>query len=73
MGQDQHVIPMDGKWAIQAAGEPEPFCFVQTQEEAVKIAQDIAMREEAELLIHDEDGEVEKRVDYGKDPLLLKG
>ncbi|WP_213422552.1 DUF2188 domain-containing protein [Bhargavaea massiliensis] len=66
MAQSQHVIPVDGKWAIRGEGEPEPFCFVQTQEEAVKIAEDIAMREESEMLIHDEDGRILERNIYEK-------
>lgn len=73
MGKNQHVIPVEGGWAVKAEGASEPSHTVGTQQEAFEIGRDIARKERSELLIHGEDGKIRERNTYGKDPYPPEG
>ena len=68
-GNDQHVVPTeDGRWAVQGEGNERATRVVDTQEEAIRIAREIAMNMESEVVIHGEDGQIRDSDSYGNDP-----
>lgn len=68
MGRNQHVVPRDGEWAVQGAGNERATAIVPTQQEAIEIAREIARNQQSELLIHGRNGQIRARDSYGNDP-----
>lgn len=64
MGVNQHVVPRGDNWAVRGAGNDKAIIIVRTQEQAIKIARDIAMRQQSELIIHGNDGKVRSQRSY---------
>jgi hypothetical protein len=72
-GKSQHVVPRDGEWAVKRAGSERATTIVSTQQEAIKIAKEIAQNQGAELFIHGRDGQIRERNSYGNDSFPPKG
>ena len=68
MGKNQHVVPHNGKWAVRGAGNERVTRVVNTQAEAIKIAQDIAKNQQSDTKIHGRDGQIRAGNSYGNDP-----
>lgn len=68
MGKNQHVVPHNGKWAVIGAGNEKVTRVVNTQAEAIKIAQDIAKNQQSDTKIHGRDGRIRAGNSYGNDP-----
>ena len=68
MGKNQHVVPHNGKWAVRGAGNEKVTRVVNTQAEAIKIAQDIAKNQQSDTKIHGRDGRIRAGNSYGNDP-----
>ena len=68
MGKNQHVVPHNGKWAVRGAGNEKVTRVVNTQAEAIKIAQDIAKNQQSDTKIHGRDGQIRAGNSYGNDP-----
>jgi hypothetical protein len=71
MAKNQHVIPRDGKWVVQGAGNVRATRIAASRREALRVARDIARRQGTDVVVHERDGGVE--IDsYGNDPVPLQ-
>lgn len=73
MGKNQHVVKHSDGWSIKGAGNEKATKVVATQAEAIKIAKDIAVNQQSELIIHGTDGKIREKNSYGNDPRNIKG
>lgn len=67
VGEDnpiQHVVPHPKGWAIKAEKNDRASYTFDTKEEAIKRAQRIASNQETQLVIHRQDGTIERQQDY---------
>ncbi len=65
-GKDQHVVRHAKGWAVQGAGNKKPTKIVPTQEEAIKVAQNIARNQKSDTKIHGEDGKIRAGNSYSE-------
>lgn len=68
MKKNQHVVPLDHKWAIKGAGNERYTKILDTQKEAVEKARDIAIKNKSEVVIHNRKGQIRDSDSYGNDP-----
>ncbi len=53
MGKEQHVMTHpDGGWQVKGAGNSKATVRTNTQSEAIKIARDIAINQNSEIVIY---------------------
>lgn len=71
--KNQHVVPRGENWAVQSAGGERATRIVETQAEAIRIAREIARNQQSELIIHGQNGQINRRDSYGSDPYPPKG
>lgn len=65
IGNDaQLVLPHERGWAVRPRGADNPTSVFETKDEAVERAKDLAQRQEAELVIFDQDGNVHRRMSF---------
>lgn len=67
-GKNQHVVPHPEGWAVKGAGNQKATKVVDTQAQAIKIAQDIARNQQSDTKIHGRDGKIRAGNSYGNDP-----
>lgn len=72
-GKNQHVVKHSGGWAVRGAGNEKVRRITQTQQEAIKVAREIARNQESELIIHGRNGRIREKDSYGNDPFPPKG
>ncbi len=65
--RNQHVVPRNDGWAVKGAGAERATVVVNTQQEAIDRARNIARNQGTELLIHGRDGRIRERDSHGKD------
>jgi Uncharacterized protein conserved in bacteria (DUF2188) len=63
-----HKVPASGRWENKRAGEGSALSRHETKEEAVEAGRAQAIRDQAEHIIHEEDGRIGERNSYGSDP-----
>ena len=68
MGQNQHVVPHDGKWAVRGEGNQRVSSLHDTQSEAIAAARNTAILNRSEVVIHGGDGQIRDKDSYGNDP-----
>jgi hypothetical protein len=68
MGKNQHVVPRGGNWAVKGAGNEKATKITNTQAEAIKIAREIAINQQSEVVIHRQNGQIRDKDSYGNDP-----
>lgn len=73
MGKNQHVVPRANGWAVRGEGNERDTSHHNTQAEAERAAREIAINQQAEVLIHGENGQIRERNSYGNDPFPPKG
>jgi len=73
MGKNQNVVPNGSHWAVKGAGNVKATKIVNTQKGAIKIARDIAINQQSELIIHRTDGKIRDKDSFGNDPRNIKG
>lgn len=73
MGKNQHVTPRGGVWQVKGAGNQKATVITNTQYEAIRIARQIAINQQSELVIHGENGRIREKNSYGNDPFPPKG
>lgn len=74
MGKSQHVTPHPkGGWQVKGAGNSKATARTTTQEEAIYIAKNIAVKNKSELVIHGTNGKIREKNSYGNDPYPPKG
>jgi hypothetical protein len=67
-GKNQHVTKHPEGWQVKGAGNSKATVVVDTQAEAIKIAREIAINQESEVVIHGENGKIRDKDSYGTDP-----
>lgn len=72
-GKNQHVVPHQEGWAVKGAGNQRATSVHDTQKQAIDVARDIARNQEAELVIHRQNGRIRDKDSYGNDPFPPKG
>lgn len=72
-GRNQHVVKHSDGWAIKGEGNQKATKIVDTKEQAIVIAKDIAINQHSELVIHGRDGKIQEKNTYGPDPFPPKG
>lgn len=73
MKKNQHVVPHGEDWAVKGAGNEKATKVVETQKEAIKVAREIAINQQSELIIHRPDGTIRDKDSFGNDPKNIKG
>jgi uncharacterized protein YdaT len=69
----QHVVPNGHKWSVRRAGSSRATGTYSTQQEAIRVAKDLAKSQRTELYVHGKDGRIRERNSYGTDPHPPKG
>lgn len=59
----------NGGWFIKKSNAPNPYAYIEKKEEAEELAKFYAMREKAELKIHNSKGVIEKSLSFGREKL----
>lgn len=72
-GKNQHVVPHDDKWAVRGDGNGKVTKQFDSQREAIEHARSIAINQQSEVLIHNQQGQIRERNSYGHDPFPPKG
>jgi threonine dehydratase len=72
MGQNQHVVPHNEKWAVRCANNSKATVVTPTQTSAIKIARKIAINQGAEVVIHGQNGKIRDSDSYGNDPSSIR-
>lgn len=67
-GKNQHVVPRDGEWAVQGAGNSRATSKHNTQADAIDAAKQIAQNQASEVVVHRRDGQIRSKDSYGNDP-----
>jgi len=71
-GKNQHVVKHDDGWAVKGYGNSKATKVTNTQDEAIRIAQDIARNQKSDTKIHGRNGKIRTGNSYGNDPCLPK-
>ena len=68
---DVHVVPADDQWACEINGNIRSKH--DTQEEAISQGQQLADEQNAELVVHAQDGSIREKDSHGNDPRDIPG
>jgi hypothetical protein len=63
-----HVVPRGKEWAVQSSESGRAHRVTTTKAEATAIAREVAMRQQAELVIHGRNGQIQDADSFGGDP-----
>lgn len=72
-GTNQHVTKHPEGWQVKGAGNSKATKVTTTQQEAIKIARNIAKSQASELVIHGTNGKIRQKDSQGNDPSSIKG
>lgn len=72
MGKNQHVLPKENEWQVKGAGNEKATKLVPTQAQAIKIAREIAINQQYELIVHRPNGQIRQKDSFGNDPRHIK-
>lgn len=71
---EHHVVPNpNGGWDVERNGSDRASVHTDTKAEAVNRAREISRNQGTELIIHRENGTIERRDSHGNDPRRSKG
>jgi hypothetical protein len=73
MHKNQHVLPHDGNWIVKGEGNSKATKVVETQNQAIEIAREIAKNQHSELIIHRPNGQIREKDSHSKDPYPPRG
>lgn len=72
--KNYHVVPNDGNgWKVIKEGADRPSVLTQTKQPAINMGINLAKTNKGELFIHGQNGQIQNRNTYGKDPFPPKG
>lgn len=71
--KNQHVVPHGNQWAVKGEKNDKATKVVDTQSEAIKIAREIAINQQSEVVIHRPNGKIRDKDSYGNDDFPPKG
>lgn len=63
-----HVVPHGGGWAVEREGSEKPLRVTDTKQEALEVGRRYAKNSQTELVIHGQDGKIQDKDSYGRDP-----
>lgn len=66
--KNQHVVKHADGWAVKGAGNSKATKVVNTQQEAIDVAEKIARNQRTDTKIHGRDGKIRAGNSYGNDP-----
>ena len=66
--KDYHVVPHGKQWAVQREGAKRASSLQPTQAKAIATARNLAKKNEAELVIHRNNGKIRDSDSFGNDP-----
>lgn len=61
-GNNQHVVPHEGRWAILREGNERVSHVYDTKKLALEKAKEMARREKVKVIIHREDGTIQENI-----------
>jgi len=67
-GKNQHVVPHKDGWAVKGEGNSKATKVVDTQAEAIGLAETIAKNQESDTKVHGRNGKIRAGNSYGNDP-----
>lgn len=74
MSKNQHVTPHPrGGWQVKGDNNSRATVRTKTQIEAIRIAREIAINNNSEVVIHKTNGKIRDKNSYGNDPFPPKG
>lgn len=74
MSKNQHVTPHPrGGWQVKGDNNSRATVRTKTQSEAIRIAREIAINNNSEVVIHKTNGKIRDKNSYGNDPFPPKG
>jgi virulence-associated protein VagC len=62
MKKNQHVVPHGNQWAVKGEKNDKATKVVETQSEAIRIAREIAINQQSEVVIHRPTDKLEVRI-----------
>jgi hypothetical protein len=68
-----HVVPRDGRWAVEREDSQRASSLHDTQAEAETAGRVTARREQVEFYLHGRNGQIRERDSYGDDPYPPRG
>ena len=68
MAKQIHIVPNGNMWSVREAGRTQPISNHRTQSNAIGAGRPLAIRTEAELVIHRPNGQIRDKDSYGLDP-----
>ena len=72
--KNQHVTPHKaGGWQVKGSGNSRATIRTPRQSDAIKIARDIAIKNNSEVVIHGQNGRIREKNSYGNDPFPPRG
>ena len=66
--RDIHVVPHEKGWASKKEGSQRASVVTDTQQQAIALAREQAIRQKVEVVIHRKDGTIRDSDSYGSDP-----
>lgn len=66
--KDYHVVPHGKQWAVEREGTKRASSLQPTQAKAIANARNLAKKNEAELVIHRNNGKIRDSDSFGNDP-----
>lgn len=74
MGKNQHVTPhSNGGYQVKGAGNQKATKLFDRQSDAINFARDVARNQQAELVIHNQQGRIRAKDSYGRDTFPPRG
>lgn len=74
MGKNQHVTPhSNGGYQVKGARNQKATKLFDRQSDAINFARDVARNQQAELVIHNQQGRIRAKDSYGRDTFPPRG
>ena len=68
-----HVIYSDKEWKVKRENSEKSIKNFNTQKEAENFGRKLSKKDNAELVIHDKEGKIQRKDSHGNDPYPPKG
>ncbi|ENU21403.1 hypothetical protein F994_00110 [Acinetobacter bohemicus ANC 3994] len=72
-GNTRHVVPHSDGWANKKGGAERASSVYSTKREAEAAAREQSKREGSELVVHGQNGQIQRKDSHGNDPRNIKG
>ena len=74
MAKSYHVVPNPkGGWDVKGGGAKKAVKHTETKQEAFDVARGISKNQEAELVVHNKNGQISQKDSHGHDPIDIPG